>query len=64
VTHTSSRKYFFAKLLGVVAAASALPKLFAQTRSPAPSASTAAKSSGAAFQIRHDARAVSRRDVA
>jgi hypothetical protein len=64
VTHNSSRKHFFAKLLGVVAATSVFPKLFAQTPSPTPSASTASKSSGAAFQIRHDARAVARRDVA
>jgi hypothetical protein len=64
VTYNSSRKQFFAKLLGVGGATGALSKLVANSGSSpaAPRASRATKSA-AAFEIRHDARAVSRRDV-
>jgi hypothetical protein len=64
VTHNSTRKRFFAKLLGAGVASVTLPKLlakpaFSTTALPAPGESK----SVAAFEIRHDARAVSRRDV-
>jgi hypothetical protein len=65
VTHNSSRKHFFAKLLGVVAATSVFPKLFAKT---APRAASAVfpptpGSRNRAFEIRHDPRAVARRET-
>jgi hypothetical protein len=62
VTHNSSRKHFFAKLLGVVAATSVTTKLVANSASPAPTAQNPAASSGGSgrFEIRNDVRAVSR----
>jgi hypothetical protein len=63
VTHTSSRKQFFGKLLGVVAATSFLPKLFAKSAAlsgAAPMEGVAAAKRS--FELRHDARAVARRD--
>jgi hypothetical protein len=60
VTHNPSRKYFFAKLLGVVAAAGVLPKALAK---PTVDAALPEKQSGAKkrFEVRHDERAVARR---
>jgi len=65
VTHHPSRKQFFAKLLGVVAAASVLPKFLAKSAA-APGATTdnAAAKPTRGFEIRADARAVARRDTA
>jgi hypothetical protein len=66
VTHNSTRKHFFAKLLGVVAAASVVPKLLAKstvsaaTRSPA----GAGKTGASAIEFHRDSRAVARRDLA
>jgi hypothetical protein len=64
VTHNPSRKQFFAKLLGVVATASLLPKALAQS-ADAPVAGTpgASAKSSHRFEIRTDARAVARRDT-
>jgi len=66
VTHNSSRKQFFAKLLGVVAATSVTTKLVANSPSPAPTAQNSASSNRGAgrFEIRNDARAVSRGEQA
>jgi hypothetical protein len=66
VTHNSTRKQFFSKLLGVVAGAGVLPKLFAKSTSSNLVSSTSAvsKPAGSPFEIRHDARAVARRDLA
>jgi hypothetical protein len=65
VTHNPSRKQFFAKLLGVVAATSVFPKLFAKSASPAADASLADanKVTAARFEVRHDQRAVARRET-
>jgi hypothetical protein len=63
VTHNPSRKQFVARLLGVVAAASVLPRLRVK---PAEAGTTEATSSAKAprgFEIRHDARAIARRDT-
>ncbi|WP_414663821.1 hypothetical protein [Horticoccus sp. 23ND18S-11] len=64
MTHNSTRKHFFAKLLGVVAATSMLPKLFSQSVSAAATGTSGAAASTPApqFKLRHDARAVARRD--
>jgi hypothetical protein len=63
VTHNPSRKQFFAKLLGVVAAASVPSKMSAKSASAAgATSSTAPDASTCRFEIRHDARAVARRD--
>jgi hypothetical protein len=66
VTHNSSRKQFFAKLLGVVAASSVTTKLTAKSASPLSPAQIPAASSGVSgrFEIRHDGRAVARADQA
>jgi hypothetical protein len=66
VTYNTTRKHFFAKLLGVVGTASVLPALGAKTSSPT---TTSPKPEGrmpaeSSFEIRHDQRAVARRDVA
>ncbi|MSU48589.1 MAG: hypothetical protein EXS37_05750 [Opitutus sp.] len=65
MTHHTSRKKFFGKLLGVAAAATVAPKLFANSVPGASPASTPARSpsTGRAFELRHDARAVVRRDT-
>jgi hypothetical protein len=60
VTNLSSRKQFFAKLLGVSAAFGVLPKLFAKTIS-VPSVRPAARSASKSFELRHDVRVVARR---
>jgi hypothetical protein len=64
VTHNSSRKHFFAKLLGVVAATSVIPKLAAKSASTVSTAQDSTSSSRVAgrFEIRHDTRAVARGD--
>jgi len=66
VTYNSTRKQFFAKLLGVVGAANVLPTLGAKTSAPNAASSTLAgrTPAGPSFEIRHDQRAVARRDVA
>jgi hypothetical protein len=64
VSHNSSRKQFFGKLVGVVAASAVLPKLAAKSVT-APIAATATPSNSVpAFTIRRDARVVVRRDTA
>lgn len=63
VTHNSSRKEFFAKLLGVVAISSFFPRLFARS-AVATVDSPAADSTGTPalpFAVRPDSRAVARR---
>jgi hypothetical protein len=62
VTHNSTRKQFFARLLGVVAVTSVFPKLFGRTVSSAAAPSTSS-TAAVPFEIRHDGRAVARRDV-
>jgi hypothetical protein len=64
VTYNTTRKHFLAKLLGVGVATGMLAKLFAKSASPAetPARSRASKQK-VAFEIRHDTRAVARRDV-
>jgi hypothetical protein len=64
VTHNSSRKHFFAKLLGVVAAAGVIPKLAAKTPPSVSPVKSAAASNGVSgrFELRHDSRAVARGD--
>ena len=66
MTYNSTRKQFFAKLLGVVGTASVLPTLGAKTSSSAivPGKPEGLRPAGASFEIRHDQRAVARRDVA
>jgi hypothetical protein len=66
VTFNSTRKQFFSKLLGVVAAAGVWPKLAAKpegggrhVRHP----TTAGRKPSLSFEVRTDARAVARRDV-
>ena len=61
MTYNSTRKQFFAKLLGVVGASSVLPKLGAKSASPVEEPTASKPVTG--FQIRHDLRAVARRDV-
>jgi hypothetical protein len=65
VNDTSTRKQFFSKLLGVVAATNVLPRIFAKSAASKslPSPAAALKSPAGAFEIRHDTRAVARRDV-
>jgi hypothetical protein len=63
VNQPSSRKHFFAKLLGAAAAASALPKAFATPSEPAVSSPSAPAANSRKFEIRGDARAVARRDM-
>jgi hypothetical protein len=65
VTHNSTRKQFFAKLLGVVAATSVFPKLFANpvARTPSASAEPAGSSANTGFAVRHDRRTIARRDI-
>jgi hypothetical protein len=65
VTHNPSRKQFVAKLLGASAALSVAPGLFAKTDSSSSTApATAGKTSSVRkFEVRHDARAVARRDT-
>jgi hypothetical protein len=63
VTHNPSRKQFFAKLFGTVAAVAAFPKLFAKS---APSVTTPSESAAAVkaelpVQVRPQTRAVARR---
>jgi hypothetical protein len=66
VTHHSSRKQFFAKLLGVAAAMIVFPKVIARSvlgakaAPPSPSAPIAA--GPALFKLQADVRAVPRRD--
>ena len=64
MTHNSTRKKFFAKLLGVVAAASVAPKVLAGSVS-ASEKTPAMGNDGASrrFKLRPDARAVARRDA-
>ena len=66
VTYNSTRKQFFAKLLGVVGAASVLPALGAKSSLSATAGGkpTGRRPAGSSFEIRHDQRAVARRDVA
>ena len=67
MTHNPSRKHFFAKLLGVVGAASVLPKVFAKPDSSGggtPAGLPRGASSVPRFEVRHDTRAVARRDIA
>ena len=65
MTYNPTLKQFVAKLLGVGAAASALPKLFAKSASSNTAAlsSTGAQKARSVVEIRHDTRAVARRDV-
>jgi hypothetical protein len=63
VTHNSTRKQFFAKLLGAVSMSALLPKLFGKSAA-AGSTAVSSGSTARAFELRHDARAVARRDVA
>jgi len=63
VTYNSTRKQFFAKLLGMVGTVSVLPKLFAKSES-SDTTSAASKPAASAFKIRRDNRTVARRDVA
>jgi hypothetical protein len=59
VSHDPSRKQFFAKLLGLIAAAGVAPKLLA--RSSSTPAAESVRSAPMPFQLRPEARAVSRR---
>jgi hypothetical protein len=63
VNQPSSRKHFFAKLLGAAAAASALPKALATPSEAAVSPSPAPAAGTRKIEIRGDARAVARRDM-
>ncbi len=64
VTHNPSRKQFVAKLLGVSAAIGVAPQLLAKTDSTGSAAAAKSASSTARkFELRHDARAVARRDT-
>jgi hypothetical protein len=64
VTYNSTRKQFFAKLLGVGATTGVLTKLSAKSASsPAARPTVDATRPKPAFEIRHDTRAVARRDV-
>jgi hypothetical protein len=60
--HNSTRKQFFAKLLGVVAATSFLPKVFAKSPRIAGAAVNGQAAGKRSFEVRGDARAVARRD--
>jgi len=63
VTHNPSRKQFFSKLLGAVAALSLFPKLFAKVPAVTGVASDSNSSTSTAqpVQVRPDVRAVARR---
>jgi hypothetical protein len=60
VNQPSSRKQFFAKLLGAAAAASVLPKAIAK---PADAAPAGQPGRAAKIEIRGETRAVARRDM-
>jgi len=63
VTHNPSRKQFVAKLLGVSAAMGVAPQLLAKTDSTGSAAAPqGAVSAARKFELRHDSRAVARRD--
>jgi hypothetical protein len=63
VNHNPTRKQFFSKLVGVVAAAGAGSKLAAETSEPASAPPVKpARTARSAFELRHDGRAVARRD--
>jgi hypothetical protein len=62
VTHHSSRKQFFAKLLGVVGATSVLPALLAKPESDTTPPATRTSKRSRGLEVRHDSRAVARRD--
>jgi hypothetical protein len=59
VSHDPSRKKFFARLLGIVAVSSLLPKVFAKSAPTSPLAPAATKKSE--FQLRPAPRTVARR---
>lgn len=61
MNQSSSRKQFFAKLLGAAAAASVLPKALANPGDASPTHQPAVK--GGKLQLRAEARAVARRDM-
>jgi hypothetical protein len=64
VSHVSTRKQFFAKLAGMAAAASVLPKLFAKSApalSPSHGPATRPVAPAAPVALRPETRAVARR---
>jgi len=63
VTHHPSRKQFFAKLLGVVGATSVLPALLAKSGSDTTQPVKRSSKPSRGFEVRHDSRAVARRDT-
>jgi hypothetical protein len=63
VTHHPSRKHFLAKLLGAVAAAGVIPKVAAKAASAGSAASNPPSDSARTLVVRHDARAIARRDT-
>jgi hypothetical protein len=64
VTHNPTRKKFFAKLLGVVAAASVAPRILAESDDATESQRATGKNRATRrFELRPDARAVARRDA-
>jgi hypothetical protein len=62
VTHNPSRKQFFAKLFGAVAAVAAFPKLFAKSAASGttPRESAPAKPGAMPVKVRPETRAVAR----
>ena len=63
VTYNSTRKQFFAKLLGVVGTASVLPALSAKSALAASNPPLGSKVTASKIKIAHDTRAIARRDV-
>jgi hypothetical protein len=62
VTHNSSRKQFFGKLLGAIAASTVVTKAVAKPAAGDVGTTATVRPSSGRFELRHDARAVARRD--